>query len=121
MKDINISVRGVCKRELRIDEVDLCTIFSNLIQNAAEELKGKKEDYFALEIEQGQDNTRITIRNSTDLLLAKDNQELTSSKQDKKNHGIGLKNVKQIVEKYNGDISWSADGKEFRVIVTMKI
>lgn len=121
LEGIKISVRGVCKRELRIDEVDLCTIFSNLIQNAAEELKGRKEGYFVLEIEQGQENTRITVRNTTDLLLAKDNQELTSSKQDKKNHGIGLKNVKQMVEKYNGDISWSADGKEFTVIVTMKI
>lgn len=117
-----ISVVGLCSRELKIDETDFCTIFSNLIQNAVEELKKQKgmDCFFSIEIKQGRDNTRVIIRNSTRVPL-QSNQVPRSSKQDKKSHGIGLKNVKDTVEKYGGEFSWSADGKEFRAIVTMKI
>ena len=123
LEDIKISIIGVCKRELWIEDVDLCTIFSNLIQNAAEELGRleEKEKFFMMEIMQGKENTRITICNSTDLSLKGENEGLRSSKKDREKHGMGLRNVKDTVEKYGGEILWSADGKEFKAIVTMKI
>ena len=123
LEDIKISIIGVCKRELWIEDVDLCTIFSNLIQNAAEELGRleEKEKFFMMEIMQGKENTRITICNSTDLSLKGENEGLRSSKKDREKHGMGLRNVKDTVVKYGGEILWSADGKEFKAIVTMKI
>ncbi len=33
--------------------------------------------------------------------------DLHTRKSDKRNHGFGLSSVKQIVEKYNGDVWWS--------------
>ncbi|MGN1313743.1 MAG: GHKL domain-containing protein [Lachnospiraceae bacterium] len=123
LQDAEVSIRGFCTREVRIDEVDFCTIFSNLIQNAAEELEKQHQDkYFILEINQGRENTRITIRNSSSIgVLTRNNQKLLSSKRDKGNHGIGMENAKDTVEKYGGEIFWNSDGKEFKVVVTMKI
>ena len=49
-KDTKISILGYCKREMKMDEVDFCTIFSNLIQNASEEVgttkSGQKVLYY---------------------------------------------------------------------------
>ncbi|MBQ9989932.1 MAG: GHKL domain-containing protein [Lachnospiraceae bacterium] len=121
--EVKISVRGFCRREIRMDEVDFCTIFSNLIQNAAEELERQKEGekYFILEIDQGEENTRITIRNSSRAVLSGQNQKLLSSKEDGRNHGIGFGNVEAAVKKYGGELLWNGDGREFKVIVSMKI
>jgi len=125
LEGVKISVTGMCGREMKIEETDLCTILSNLIQNAVEELKRQEEEeterFFAMEIRQGKENTRWIIRNSTRLKLSQNNQKLRSSKKDKKNHGIGLKNVRDTVEKYGGEFSLSADGKEFKAVVTMKM
>ncbi len=39
LEDINVIVRGACGDNLAIDSIVLCIIFSNLLQNAVEELK----------------------------------------------------------------------------------
>ncbi|MBR1743004.1 MAG: GHKL domain-containing protein [Lachnospiraceae bacterium] len=33
-------------------------------------------------------------------------------------HGIGLKNVKYVVEKYHGALEISFDEREFRIVIT---
>ena len=121
LEGVKISVIGVLKRELAIEEVDLCTIFSNLIQNAVEELKRQEGDkrFFSLEIRQGRENTLITIRNSTKI-SANQNEELKTSKEDKRNHGVGLKNVEEMVKHYSGEFYREANGKEFKAVVLFK-
>lgn len=121
LEGVKISVVGMLKRELAIEEVDLCTIFSNLIQNAVEELKGQEGDerFFSLEIRQGRENTSITLRNSAKILVNQ-NEELKTDKKDKRNHGIGLKNVEEMVKHYSGEFSWEANGEEFKAVVLMK-
>lgn len=121
LEGVKISVVGMLKRELAIEEVDLCTIFSNLIQNAVEELKRQEGDkrFFSLEIRQGRENTSITLRNSAKILVNR-NEELKTGKEDKRNHGIGLKNVEEMVKHYAGEFSWEANGEEFKAVVLMK-
>ena len=122
-KDTKISILGYCKREMKMDEVDFCTIFSNLIQNASEELERLNLDkkYFIMEIRQGMDYTMIEIRNSSNKRIEQGQEKLRTEKKDKKNHGIGMKNVKRIIKRYGGEIVWKSDGKEFKVTVSMKI
>lgn len=121
LEGVKISVVGMLKRELAIEEVDLCTIFSNLIQNAVEELKRQEGDerFFSLEIRQGRENTSITIRNSAEIWVNR-NEALKTDKEDKRNHGIGLKNVEEMVKHYSGEFSWEANGEEFKAAVLMK-
>ena len=49
----------------------------------------------------------LQIRNSYTDRIQKIESEYISTKKTKEDHGIGLKNVKKIVEKYNGSIDIS--------------
>lgn len=123
IKDAEILIKGFCKRDMLIDEADFCTIFSNLIQNAAEELGRLEQEkkLFIMEIRQGKEHTKIEIRNSSDRIADQKKGWLPTVKEDKKNHGIGMENVKSTVKKYQGELLWGGDGKEFKVSVSMKI
>ncbi|MBO5372891.1 MAG: GHKL domain-containing protein [Lachnospiraceae bacterium] len=112
LEDIKISVIGKCSDNLPVSDMDFCTIFSNLIKNAVEEVKKQKEEnrYIKVHIRQGKQNLSITIINSSQKVL--DKEMVKTSKKDKRNHGIGLKNVKAVIEKNGGIFKLYGDGKE---------
>lgn len=112
LDDIKISVIGKCPGDLPISDMDFCTIFSNLIKNAIEEVKKQKEEnrYIKVHIRQGKQNLSITIINTSQKVL--DKETVKTSKKDKRNHGIGLKNVKAVIEKNGGTFKLFGDGKE---------
>lgn len=101
----NIKVSGVCSDEIEIDSISLCIIFSNLLQNAVEELKDIDEENSNLNIHvnQKKDHIKIEIANtSRDKVFNKKTNLPKTTKRDKENHGIGLKNVKETIEKNRG-------------------
>lgn len=116
-----VSVKGKCSCRLQITEVDFCIIFSNLICNAIEEIKmqSRKDDFLEIEVKQGEFYTSIKIANSSNMILNK--LEIPVSKKgDRQNHGIGLKNVKETIERNDGSLELTADGKVFSAVVTLK-
>lgn len=121
IEEISVSVKGKSSRNLQISDVDFCVIFSNLICNAIEEIKRQNEEGIFLEVEvkQGEYFTCIRISNSSNLIL--DKAELpVSKKTDKKKHGIGLKNVKETIERNEGSLELLADGQVFSAVVTLR-
>lgn len=102
-----------------IDMVDICTIFSNLIDNAIEAcdkindtntpkkiiLKSKYIDEFCIILVE---NTKINeIKKSKNLFL--------TSKKNSYMHGIGLNNVVKTVEKYFGQTNFNHYKNTFKV------
>lgn len=49
------------------------------------------------------------------------NNRIKTTKSDKKNHGIGLKNVENVAKKYSGNMLLSFANNEFTADVSMKI
>jgi signal transduction histidine kinase len=49
------------------------------------------------------------------------NGSVKTIKKDEKNHGYGLKNVLEIIERYGGEKDINAEEKRFRVDVTFHI
>lgn len=117
-------VTGKFTRELKMDEMDLCTIFSNLIQNAVDELERIEEGerWIAIQIRSGDQFVRFQIQNG-----AQGCKKLTknglpgSEKQNKRNHGIGLSNVREVVEKYEGQLEIESIRNMFSVGVILPI
>ncbi|SHJ83502.1 GHKL domain-containing protein [Clostridium cavendishii DSM 21758] len=117
---INISIKDL----LSIDDMDLCTIFANSFDNAIEaslkieNIKNRKITVKA-RIDKGYFSYSIINNKLGDIL--KLNGNILSSKNDKKCHGFGLKNIKGIVDKYDGTFNVSYTEHEFTLIIIIKL
>lgn len=83
---------------------DITAIFDNLLTNAEEAAKNTSEKYIKLSAtQQGETGVLITVINSCDSAPDMDEDgNIKTKKKDKEHHGIGLKSVKQAVQRYHG-------------------
>lgn len=115
-------------KDLRYNEQDFVIVFGNLLDNAIEgclQNGGRVQNKISVRMKYDHGNMRMLIKNTYDGSLdgqtgdIKNNFVIETSKRDKKEHGIGLSNVGRIVEKYHGDVIWTAKGREFTVNLLM--
>lgn len=124
LKDAKVTIKGKCTENIDINYIELCTIVSNLIQNAIEELNDLNQDskYFKMHIFQGNKNIKMVILNTSKMKVANKNNNLPmTSKKNKKEHGIGLKNVKEMIEKNHGKFFWEYAEGEFKVEIVLPL
>ena len=85
------------------DDTDICVLLSNLLDNAIEaSLLVEEHPAITLAVTNKQNYLCILIRNRIMQSVLKQNEQLKTTKQNKKNHGLGLYSVGQIVDKYEG-------------------
>lgn len=101
---------------------DVCTILSNLLDNAIEACE-KNKDLSNKWI-------KITIRTINEMILFKiengleekprfQNMKLITTKVDKTFHGWGMKSVETAIKKYDGVIQYDVEENKFSVVVTL--
>ncbi|MDB7079465.1 sensor histidine kinase [Thomasclavelia ramosa] len=95
--------------DLKMNSMDICSLFYNLILNAVEaNLKIEDKRFIKLYIANIKNNVLIKIVNPVDenfnLDIIKENK---TTKEDKENHGFGLITINNIISKYNGNIDYS--------------
>lgn len=113
--------------ELPFDTVDLSIIIGNLLNNAMEACISLGKDkprkiQFYMGIEE--EELKIDIKNSKCNQIRLDSKEFLTrftTKEDKENHGFGLRNVNLIVEQYKGKLHLEDLGDEFRAYVILPI
>lgn len=83
---------------------DITAIFDNLLTNAEEAAKNTGEKYIKLSAtQQGETGVLITVINSCNSAPDMDEDgNIKTKKKDKEHHGVGLKSVKQAVQRYHG-------------------
>ncbi|MEG2057978.1 MAG: ATP-binding protein [Romboutsia sp.] len=100
-----------------IDMMDLCVIFSNALDNAIEAcdniLDDSKDKYISVNVTYINNFCFIKIENSKVNDINVKNNKFITSKKDKSMHGLGLKNIKDTVYKYNGGIKIDFDDNKF--------
>lgn len=114
--EIAFSCDGKIPADIQIDDFDLCTIFSNLIRNAVEACNRLPEDakkWIHLDLYMLQDNLYIRMENPVMSEINVQKLEGSTSKEDKKNHGFGIYNLKNAVEKYQGEVSFDCEDQKF--------
>lgn len=90
-----------------LSDMDVTTIFANLLDNAIEAGENRKEFWLKIRGEQIQDFTIIKIWNSC--------FEEGGRPKKGKHQGLGLENVKQALEKYHGEMEVSQEENVFFV------
>lgn len=114
--EIAFSCDGKIPADIQIDDFELCTIFSNLIRNAVEACNRLPEDakkWIHLDLYMLQDNLYIRMENPVMSEINVQKLEGSTSKEDKKNHGFGIYNLKNAVEKYQGEVSFDCEDQKF--------
>lgn len=105
-----------------ISKPDLITLLGNILDNAVEASKKSNKKNIDLSLNRANGFDILTCTNSCDVKPVSENRSLKSTKTDKGFHGLGIKSIKQIVNKYNGSFEWSYDKneKQFSIYIAFK-
>jgi len=112
-----ISFEGMIPSEL--DNVELCTILSNSLDNAVEACIGQGGGDISVRSGLSHGYLLIKITNPTDKNARYDTIPHTT-KNDPENHGLGLLSIEQIARKHDGKITVSCADGVFELSVLMK-
>lgn len=107
----------------KIDDIELCIIIGNLLDNAIEAcLKISREDkrQININIKQVNDYLSMEISNTTSEKVQIINGNIITTKKDKMLHGFGLNSIKEIVRKNNGHISFEQINSYFYVNIYLE-
>ncbi len=90
--------------DLKLTGVECCMLLGNLFDNAIEGCLGLEPENrkIIFDIFFRQRQLFIGIQNTTDKKVEFANGKPLTDKSDKINHGIGINNITEVVEKYNG-------------------
>ena len=105
-----------------MDTVDLCVVLGNLLDNAIEANMDvdEKNRFIHLLMVQRLDYLSINISNSKNKVVKGIEAEISTTKKHKEVHGFGLKSVKEIVKKYDGNCTFRQEENKFEVIILLK-
>jgi len=120
-KGIQIKVSGHMPENCRIENFDICTIFANILSNAMEATAEYPGEDKNIQLGIRYDDTRIYIKEENPFLgeIVMEDILPVSKKQDQLKHGIGLKNVKDCIKKYKGDIIFDFEKNNFKIMIAI--
>ena len=127
--DIRIDAeRLLFSDEMHIQSYDIGVMIGNALDNAMEACRKLKaedpeaETFIRLTSFKKGKMIFIEVENSFNGRVVKKKQSEfpVTDKTDKREHGIGLLNIKHTAEKYHGAVDWSVDGEVFTLSVMMK-
>jgi signal transduction histidine kinase len=98
---IPVYVHAAIAEDVSVEQIHLCSVLGNLLDNAIEASLQEVEPYISVEIGESHGFIIIKVINKFSG-VALPNME--TRKTDKVFHGIGLKSVKRVAEMYNGEL-----------------
>ena len=132
---LNVKSRAAAEQEISIlfdgmipengvEPKDMCVLVGNLIDNAMEacaKLPAGTERIIRFSATAKNNTLLLRISNPTTGTTTEKNKLPGTTKADKRSHGIGLKNVRDIVKKYNGTLRVEAENGEFSAEILLEI
>ena len=114
-QDIRVAVKARIPQELPMDEIDICTILANALDNAVNACR-TSDSVRWIELNSAlhdNGNFSIDIRNACEepVEFGKDGMPVSHKGE---GHGLGLKSIRTVVQKYNGLLRCTYDDQVFR-------
>lgn len=107
--------QGRIPQSIKLNLMDLCTLFFNIVSNAEEACRdyvGEFEKEIQVTVTNYKSNLYIMVTNP---IMQKVNMKMlgkSTKKRDKELHGFGIRNILDVVERYNGRIEFKeVEGK----------
>ena len=111
--NIEFEISGKLPENFGMAETDLCVLFSNLMSNAYEAAAqcDKDSSIIRTQIRNNDDDVFIKLSNSVNGEIEFKNGLPVTDKPDRKNHGFGVENILEVVERNGGHIEWKQPDK----------
>lgn len=122
--NINIDVKANIPKEIKIKSIDLLSVLSNAIDNAIEasrEINNEDKKRIEVKINPYKDYLLISVSNVAKTSPISTMRKFQSTKKDKKNHGLGVKIINNIVERYDGCVEYFYKDNIFTIKILMKL
>lgn len=114
--DFSVKLSG----EINVDLLELGVLIGNALDNAIEATENIENNtaktVFASIITMG---GRIVVSVENPVKTEVDTKRIGTAKSDRINHGYGLKSIKTIAQKYNGDVFVSCEGNIFTTSINI--
>ncbi len=121
-KGIKTSLDLKIPENLEILSYDMTIILGNLLDNGIKAASSVKGDRFInLKIRYDKGRLLIQAINPYTGKINRGNGKLLTSKADRDNHGIGLTNIRQVIQKYDGTMSLDYNRNIFSVSILMYV
>lgn len=122
---IHVELVGQFSESFDISETALCVIFTNVIANAYEAaLKCEKNRSVRISFTNFRDNQFIRVQNPTsERPVIEDGiiQLGQTTKADKENHGLGVRNILDAVKHAGGQVQWNLEEQDGQIDVFTEI
>ncbi len=118
---IQVNCKAKLPEQLPLEDVDLCVILGNLLDNAIEACQKLKEDSRTMRLYMAVNKGQfyLSLQNSAPEEPDFDARNYITSKRG--NHGLGMKRVKAAVDKYHGYLNLANEPGIFAAEVTMPL
>lgn len=104
-----------------MSEYDLNAILGNLLENAVEAVSTARKKILSLDMQLQKGVLKLVLCNTFHGERIVEKQGYRTTKAEKQGHGVGLKSVEAIVEKYDGAIQIKTENQMFEVNLVLYI
>lgn len=121
--DINLDIEIDKTLDFNMEEIDICDLFSNILDNSIEATKKCNCDDKFIKFCVAKKNDYIIIKceNTYDGFLKKNSYgNFITTKLDVKKHGYGINIIKNVVDKYDGEINFITKNNVFKIVIIFK-
>lgn len=117
-KGISLQLDIECKIESK-HEMDMAVLLSNLLDNAIEAAQHSEQKKIYFKLKKRKNYVDVNVKNTYNGVILKGEKGLVTTKEDKINHGYGLMNVNEIVERYDGMYEVTYNSEEYETIIML--
>lgn len=120
---INLEIEIDKTVDFNMEEIDICDLFSNILDNSIEATKKCNCDDKFIKFCVAKKNDYIIIKceNTYDGFLKKNSYgNFITTKLDVKKHGYGINIIKNVVDKYDGEINFITKNNVFKIVIIFK-
>ena len=119
---IAVKLDGGLGRLKQMEPVDICILFANLVDNAIEALaQYEGERTLLIKVTESLGAMMLVLENPMNGALVWEGEKLKTSKPDAEWHGMGLRNVEEVVVKYRGECEIEMKGNLFVVRIVLPL
>jgi hypothetical protein len=122
-KEKNIDFQSmIVLQDFQMQNKDICALLGNILDNAIEAAeKANNNKYIQLAIQKTLAGCVISCENSLSIKPVMRKGKFITTKENAFIHGIGTENIKDIVAKYKGEVTFDYDDEMFHVRIVLPV